>query len=109
MDGWGYLQKVDYEQLSFKCRKCREYGHFVKSFPIEATKDPGKTQKEGWQQVKRGNRVSYNSHNDNNDFQTEKTKENATTSKEMNINDPYMALHIEEGEIPAVVSTPEGE
>ena len=47
MDGWEYLQKVDYEQLPFKCRKCHEYRHFVKSFPKEATEDPGKSQEEG--------------------------------------------------------------
>ena len=52
MDGWEYLQKVDYEQLLFKCRKCHEYGNFVKSLPKEATYDPKKIQEEGWQQVK---------------------------------------------------------
>ena len=31
MDGWEHVQKVDYEQLSFKCKKCHEYGHFVKT------------------------------------------------------------------------------
>ena len=72
MDGWEYLQKVDYEQLLFKCRKCHEYKHFVKSFPKEATKDPGKSQEEGWQQVKRGKKAPYNSPNDNNDFHPEK-------------------------------------
>ena len=33
MDGWEHMQKVDYEQLPFKCKKCHEYGHFVKNFP----------------------------------------------------------------------------
>ena len=33
MDGWEFYQKVDYEQLPFKCRKCHEYEHFVKNCP----------------------------------------------------------------------------
>ena len=71
--------------------------------------DPGKIQEEGWQQVKRGKKASYNSPNDNNDSQPEKTKEHVTGTKEMNISNPYMALHIEEGEIPAAAITLEGE
>lgn len=27
---WTHLQKLDYEQLPFKCRECHEYGHFAK-------------------------------------------------------------------------------
>ena len=48
MDGCEYLQKFDYEQLPFKCRKCHEYGHFIKSFPKEATYELGKSQEKGW-------------------------------------------------------------
>ena len=33
MDGWEFYQKVDYEQIPFKCRKCHEYKHFIKNFP----------------------------------------------------------------------------
>ena len=47
MDGWEYMQKVDYEQLPFKCRRCHEYEHFVKRFPKEVTEDPGKSQEQG--------------------------------------------------------------
>jgi hypothetical protein len=32
LDNWSYIQKVDYEQLSFKCKACHEYGHFAKNF-----------------------------------------------------------------------------
>ena len=109
MDGWEYLQKVDYEQLPFKCRKCHEYGHFVKSCPKEAIDDPRKSQEEGWQQVKRGKKASNNSPNDNNNYQPEKTKEHVTATKEMDNTNPFIALHIKEGEIPAADITLEGE
>ena len=52
MDGWEHSQKVDYEQLSFKCRKCHEYGHFVKKCPKAVRENLEKTHEEGWQQVK---------------------------------------------------------
>ena len=59
--------------------------------------------------MKRGKKVSNNSHNDNNDYQPEKTKEHVTTAKEMDNINPFIALHIEEGEIPVADITPEGE
>ena len=54
MDGWGHMQKVDYKQLPFKCKKCHEYGHFVKNCPKATQEIPEKNQEEGWQQAKRG-------------------------------------------------------
>jgi hypothetical protein len=30
---WQHLQKLDYEQLPFKCRGCHEYGHFLINCP----------------------------------------------------------------------------
>jgi hypothetical protein len=30
---WTHLQKLDYEQLPFKCRKCHVYGHFARGCP----------------------------------------------------------------------------
>ena len=31
MNGWEHMKKFDYEQIPFKCKKCHEYGHFVKT------------------------------------------------------------------------------
>ena len=59
--------------------------------------------------MKRGKKVPYNYPNDNTNFQPGKNKEHDTSAKEMNINNPYMALHIEEGEIPTANITTEGE
>jgi len=37
---WQFIQKLDYEQLSFKCRSCHEYGHFARNFPkIQPTQE----------------------------------------------------------------------
>jgi hypothetical protein len=30
---WQHCQKMDYEQLLFKCRRCHEYGNFQKKCP----------------------------------------------------------------------------
>ena len=57
MDGWENMQKVDYEQLPFKCKKCHEYGHFVKNCLKAAQEIPEKNQEEGWQQEKRGRQI----------------------------------------------------
>jgi hypothetical protein len=49
---WHHFQKLDYEQLPFKCRGCHEYGHFQRNCPknlhIEKAGD------EGWQQARKG-------------------------------------------------------
>jgi hypothetical protein len=31
LDDWTYIQKMDYEQLMFKCKSCHEYGHFCRN------------------------------------------------------------------------------
>jgi hypothetical protein len=39
---WSHIQKLDYEQLSFKCRGCHEYGHFARNCPKTNEEDKGK-------------------------------------------------------------------
>ena len=48
---WSHIQKLDYEQLPFKCRGCHEYGHFAINCPKNSEED--KDKEEGWKQVKR--------------------------------------------------------
>ena len=47
MDGWEFYQKVDYEQLPFKCRKCHEHEHFVKNYPKTSEEEAEKNPEEG--------------------------------------------------------------
>lgn len=56
---WTHIQKLDYEQLPFKCRKCHVYEHFSRDFPTKGVEEKGKD--EGWNQAKR----SKNSHKKN--------------------------------------------
>ena len=39
---WTHLQKLDYEQLPFKCRKCHVYSHFTRGGPTNVESDKGK-------------------------------------------------------------------
>jgi hypothetical protein len=48
---WQHLQKLDYEQLPFKCRGCHDYGHFQRNCP-KALQE--KEREEGWQQPRKG-------------------------------------------------------
>jgi hypothetical protein len=48
---WQHFQKLDYEQLPFKCRGCHEYGHFQRNCPKEPCM--AKDTNDGWQQVGR--------------------------------------------------------
>jgi hypothetical protein len=50
---WQHYQKLDYEQLSFKCRNCHEYRHFQKQCPKIQIMQQEKESGEGWQQAKR--------------------------------------------------------
>ena len=49
---WQHLQKLDYEQLPFKCRGCHEYRHFQRNCPN--TPSTEKAGEEGWQQPRKG-------------------------------------------------------
>jgi hypothetical protein len=48
---WYHIHKLDYEQLSSKCRGCHEYGHFAINFPKKNEEE--KDKEEGWKQVNR--------------------------------------------------------
>eukprot|EP00253_Pinus_taeda_P017272 PITA_17272 len=48
---WTHVQKLDYEQLPFKCQKCQFYGHFARNCPTANEEAQGK--EVGWNQVKR--------------------------------------------------------
>ena len=37
------MQNLDYEQIPFRCRRCHEYGHLFREFPLNEPKHkPGK-------------------------------------------------------------------
>ena len=48
---WQHYQKLDYEQLPFKCRNCQEHGHFQRNCPKAQPDD--KEDGEGWKKVKK--------------------------------------------------------
>ena len=51
---WHHYQKLDYEQLPFKCRLCHEHGHFQRNCPKIQVPEEG----EGWQKIKKGKSAS---------------------------------------------------
>ena len=81
MDGCEFYQKVDYEQHPFKCRKCHEYGHFVKNFPKSTQEEADKNHEEGWKQTKRGKESNPTPANNNPGKLQEKTWEQPTKNK----------------------------
>jgi len=48
---WSHVQILDYEQLSFKCKKCHVYGNFARSCPTNP--EPEKGNEDGWNKVRR--------------------------------------------------------
>ena len=55
---WFHFQKLDYEQLPFKCRGCHEYRHFYRNCPQK--QDAHQEKEEGWQTAKRSKTKSKN-------------------------------------------------
>jgi len=49
---WHHYQKLDYEQLPFKCRNCHKHGHFQRNCPKTQPED--KEAGEEWKNVKKG-------------------------------------------------------
>eukprot|EP00253_Pinus_taeda_P033123 PITA_33123 len=52
---WHHYEKLDYEQLPFKCRTCHEHGHFQRNCP--KTQVGTKEDDEGWKEIKRGKAI----------------------------------------------------
>jgi hypothetical protein len=52
---WKHFQKMDYEQLLFKCRRYHEYGHFQRNFPKAHSID--KEDGEGWKQPQKSKAI----------------------------------------------------
>ena len=94
----GIYQKVDYEQLPFKCRKCHKYRHFVKNFPKYTQEEAEKNHEEGWKQTKRGKKSNHNFANNPGKWQ-EKTQEQPIKNKGTITSNQFASLHTEEGEI----------
>ena len=53
---WHHYQKLDYEQLPFKCRQCHEHGHFQRNCPKSQISEEG----EGWKKFKKGKTIAKN-------------------------------------------------
>ena len=99
MDGWEFYQKVDYEQIPYKCRKCHEYGHFVKNYPKTTQEEAEKNHEEGWKQTKRGKKSNPASTNNLKKWQ-ENTQQKPTKIKGTFTSNQFDSLQTKEGEIP---------
>jgi hypothetical protein len=49
LDNWSYLQKVDYEKITFKCKSFHAYGNFSKGCPKALVDIPKEETNEQWQ------------------------------------------------------------
>lgn len=52
---WQHYQKLDYEQLPFKCHSCQEHGHFQRNCPRAPTGNS--VEEEGWKEIRKGKAV----------------------------------------------------
>ena len=52
---WHHYQKLDYENLPFKCRTCHEHGHFQRNF--QKAPAVNKVDEEGWKEIKKGKAI----------------------------------------------------
>jgi hypothetical protein len=101
---WQHFQKMDYEQLPFKCRGCHEYGHFQRNCP----KNPPSTEKEGdegWQQARKGRSKARGQRNE----QTEPQKAKSLETKETENSFRILAKGMEEREQDPNKEVQEGE
>jgi len=53
LDGWSYIQTIDYEQIPFKCKACHEFGHFTKNYPKQTHENPENKAPDQWHPTKR--------------------------------------------------------
>ena len=93
---WLYYQKLDYEQLPFKCRQCHEHCHFQRNCPKIQSPEEG----EGWQKVKKGKTNANNPEKRTTmDMQTQPSSTNKP-SKEASKEDPIVIPNPKEHQDP---------
>jgi hypothetical protein len=90
---WHHFQKLDYEQLSFKCRGCHEYGHFQRNCPNNPTTE--KAGEERWQQAQKGKSKLKGQRNEQ--IVPPNTKSSGTKDTENNFS--ILAKEVDEGEL----------
>ena len=96
MDGWEHMQKVDYEQLPFKCKKCHEYGHLVKIVQRWCKKSWEKTKRKAGNNKKGEEKLLQQQVRYNKRIARKIPKK----QKKVSTNNQFEALLMEEGEIP---------
>jgi hypothetical protein len=89
---WHHFQKLDYEQLPFKCRGCHEYGHFQRNCPKNPPTE--KVGEEGWQQARKGKSKAKGQRNE----QTVPPYAKTSGTKETENNFSILAKEVDEGE-----------
>lgn len=58
---WSYIQVLEYEKLSFKCRHCHGYGHFVRHCKKKTKEEVKNSKGEQWTQVQKSAPAKQNS------------------------------------------------